>query len=107
MQAVNLILSDARGVYIPRDFVTDNFNEIAWDHCKAWGLTESNFDHWKECAEPEHEHYWEAWDWVLSHAKFHDAETGDVFTLWQDGDLWGLCLERMTEEEKHNFGFDR
>ena len=104
MNAVILILSDARGIYIPRDFVTDNYNEIACDHCLAWGLDP---DSWcvTTCANPEADGYWDAWDEILNNARYVDAN-GDVFTLYQEGDLWGLCVDRMTDEEKSNFGFD-
>ena len=105
MNAVALILSDSRGIYIPRDFLTDNYNEIAVDHCAAWGLNADNFQHWFLALEPDSEIYWDAWDWVLEHAKFTDAD-GNVYRLYQDGDLWGLCFERMTDEEKENFGFE-
>lgn len=104
MHAVNLILSDARGIYIPRDFLTDNDNAIAWEHCKAWGLTESNFEHWKDALDPEHDWYWYAWEWILSNAKYKHGD--DTYFLWQDGDLWGLCFDKMTDEEKSNFGFE-
>lgn len=105
VRAVNLILSDARGIYIPRDFLTDSDNAIAWEHCRSWGLTEDNATQWQDAANPESEWYWEAWHWVLSHAKFTD-KNGDIFILHQDGDLWGLCIERMSDEQKHNFGFE-
>jgi hypothetical protein len=105
MRAVNLILSDARGIYIPRDFVTDNHNEWNLKHCQAWGLTDANREQWEDCKNPDSEFYWDAWQWVLDNAKFTDLN-GDIFTLYQDGDLWGLCVERMTDEEKRNFGFD-
>lgn len=101
--AITLILSDARGVYIPRDFVTDGCGEIAVDHCKAWGIG-------KEDAEilasgPDHEFYWGTWDDVLSNAQYVDEE-GNKYFLSQDGDLWALCYDRMTEEEKSNFGME-
>lgn len=105
LDAVTLILSDARGIYIPRDFVCDDNNEIAVEHCAAWGLTEANGDMWKSAADPESEHYWEDWDYILNNARYKDDE-GHVYTLYQDGDLWGLCAERMTDEEKDNFGFN-
>lgn len=105
MNAVVLILSDARGIYIPRDFVCDDYNEIAWEHCKAWGLNESNIECWQDAANPENEFYWEAWDWILNNAEF-TAESGDKYRLYQDGDLWGICYDKMTEEEKRNFGFE-
>ena len=34
---VLLLLSDARGTYIPRDFVTNAYNKVAVEHCQAWG----------------------------------------------------------------------
>lgn len=105
LEAVTLILSDARGIYIPRDFVCDDNNEIATGHCAAWGLTDANKEQWSAAANPDDERYWEAWDWILNNAQYKD-EDGNVYTLHQDGDLWGLCVERMTDEEKRNFGFD-
>ena len=103
--AVTLILSDARGIYIPRDFLCDDANEIATEHCAAWGLNADNFGEWLLATEPDSEGYWDAWDWVLTHAKYVD-DAGNTYCLHQDGDLWALCVERMTEDEKENFGFD-
>jgi hypothetical protein len=105
MDAVVLILSDARGVYIPRDFLTDDQNDIAWDHCKAWGLTEENAQYWTCAADPDSEFYWEDWDWILANAKYVSKE-GGVYYLYQDGDLWGLCYNKMTPEEKRNFDME-
>jgi len=101
--AVNLILSDARGVYIPRDFITDKYNGIAVDHCKAWGITQEDAE--ILASGPDHEYYWETWDDVLSNAHYVDEE-GNKYFLIQDGDLWALCYDRMTDEEKLNFGMD-
>ena len=47
----------------------------------------------------------DAWDEVLRRAKFvHDD--GREFRLYQDGDLWALCYEHMTDEERSNFGME-
>lgn len=105
MSAVILILSDARGIYIPRDFITNEFGEIDASHCAAWGLTEEDKEWWQDASNPENEYYWDAWDWILDNAEFVDEE-GDKYQLWQDGDLWAICYDKMTEEEKRNFGFD-
>ena len=64
--AVTLILSDARGIYIPRDFLVDEYNDVAMEHCKAWGLTQGNRDQWIDAADPESAYYWDAWEWVLN-----------------------------------------
>lgn len=106
MSPVVHILSDARGIYIPRDFLTDDYNDVAWDHCARWGLTKDNAEHWIDAVNPDSEWYWDAWDWILNNAKYVYEKTGDVFTLYQDGDLWGICFDRMSDEEKRNFGFE-
>lgn len=101
--AVTLILSDARGIYIPRAFVTDNYNEVAVDHCAAWGIDHEDAD--ILASGPDHEFYWETWEDVLNYAQYTDEE-GNKYFLSQDGDLWAFCYERMTEKEKSNFGME-
>ena len=100
---VTLILSDTRGVYIPRDFVTDDYNELAVDHCKAWQIKPDDAS--ILASGPNHEYYWETWDDVLNYAQYIDEE-GNKYFLSQDGDLWAFCHDRMTDEEKSNFGMD-
>lgn len=102
LNAIVLILSDARGIYIPRDFVCNECNEIAIEHCNAWGI--SLYDA-TILQDPENEGYWDTWNDVLNYAEYVDLEDNQ-FKLHQDGDLWALCYDKMTNEEKHNFGFD-
>jgi hypothetical protein len=96
MKNVTLLLSDSRGVYIPRDFV-NGFDLTKWS-----GINDSDVE---TCQNPENEWYWDAWISILDNAKFV-ADDGRVFTLHQDGDLWALCYDSMTDEEKTNFGFE-
>lgn len=97
--AVNLLLSDARGIYIPRDF------------CTSFDLTLPQWSGIKKgdamiCTKgPDHEWYWEAWQAILDAAVYTDNE-GNKYHLYQDGDLWLLDYERMTAEERRNFGMD-
>lgn len=102
MKSIVHILSDARGIYIPRDFLTDNYNEIAESHCVAWGLTEDNKQNWLNATDPDSEFYWDDWEWILNNAKFID-EDGSIYKLYQDGDLWGICYEKLTDDEKLSF----
>jgi hypothetical protein len=95
LPAVALLLSDARGIYIPRVFV-QNFDLSKWE-----GITPENI---AECSDPDNTSYWSAWEEILQDATF--TENGNVWRLSQDGDLWALCAELMTNEEKENFGFD-
>jgi len=96
MSGIQLLLSDARGIYIPRDFVT-GFDLTGWK-----GIPE---DAVKDCENPENEYYWDSWEMILNNATYTD-KNGNVWRLIQDGDLWVYCFELMTDEEKSNFGFN-
>jgi len=95
MNGIRLLLSDSRGVYIPRAFV------------ECFDLNQWNIDskYTERLSSPDNEWYWDNWDVVLNNAK-HIDNGGNVWTLWQDGDLWAICHELMTDEEKTNFGFE-
>ena len=95
MNGLQLLLSDARGVYIPRDFV-DNFDLDKWHVDNKYTYLLSS---------PDNEFYWDYWDVLLCVAYFVD-ELGNKWILLQDGDLWAVCYELLTDEERVNFGFD-
>lgn len=96
MSGIQLLLSDARGIYIPRDFVT-GFDMAEWQ-----GISENDV---KDCENPENEYYWNSWEMILNNAK-HTDKNGNVWRLMQDGSLCAYCFELMTNEEKENFGFN-
>jgi hypothetical protein len=75
-----LYLSDARGVYIPRDFALGTRREC------ITGLSNDVLPILE--AGPEHELYWDAWTCAETNARVTDPQTGVVYSLWQDGDLW-------------------
>ena len=75
-----LFLDSNRGVYIPQ-----NFAEIVKRDCVS-GVTE---DDWNVLAAgPDHESYWDVWNDVESNARVTDPDSGIVYYLYQDGDLW-------------------
>jgi hypothetical protein len=86
-----LLLSDARGVYIPRDFI----NEVR-PECLS-GVKEG--DRMILEKGPDHEWYWEAWDAVLNDARVTDHSTGIVYTVHQDGDCWLVPVGAEWPEE--------
>lgn len=97
MKAIEHLLSDARGVYIPRDFV-DSFSADEWDlNPYSWAFISC-------MTGPDTDDYWQAWEQILNTAEYH--QNGHVWRLHQDGDLWAICYELMTDEEKQNFGFE-
>jgi hypothetical protein len=46
--------------------------------------------------------YWETWEHVLDTA-YCMADDGRKFTLWQDGDLWAVCVDAMAAKEYREF----
>ena len=83
-----LLLSDVRGIYIPRYFA-EGFDLNAWH---------IDFDV-SALSDPDSDLYWDTWERVVSSAFLLDAE-GNCFTLHQDGDLWAICPNLMTDIEK-------
>lgn len=79
---IQLLLSDARGIYIPRDFAESmNREYISGVPDDDWAILEAG---------PEHEHYWDAWTDVLDSATATDPATGVVYRFEQDGDLFAI-----------------
>jgi hypothetical protein len=78
-----LLLSDARGVYIPQDFAQLFGDDFHYDNMQSGWLYEDAIEVCE--AGPEHELYWDAWQAVLDNAE-HKQHAGMV--LWQDGDVF-------------------
>jgi hypothetical protein len=95
--AVTHLLDSRRGIYIPRDFCED-FN------ITMWNLDPESWEVQTCLAGPDVEDYWDAWEQILSHAEYRHGP--DAWFLHQDGDLWALCYERMSDEEKAAFAFE-
>ena len=79
-ERIELLLSDSRGIYIPRDFL--DFDLDKW-HIK---LSDEDLTILQD---PYNDYYWDVWENILQNAYFVD-EKGDRWALWQDGDLWAV-----------------
>lgn len=89
-----LFLSDARGIYIPRDFAESIKRDcVAGVSDEDWTTLEAG---------PDHEWYWEAWDDVCDKAVITDPSNGTVYTVYQDGDCW-LIPQGMEWSEESQF----
>lgn len=99
MSGMQLLLSDNRGVNIPRDFAEFNHNT---GPIRLFNIDEDDADLVILRSGPDHEHYWDAWDSVLGRAKYTDSKGNDWY-LSQDGDLWMYCEALMTDEEYEAF----
>lgn len=90
---IELLLSDARGIYIPRDFVSEN-------DPAQWGIDADDED-WETCHNPDDEWYWEAWASICDKAQY--TKDGKVWALHQDGDLFAVAWDELTDEEYKDF----
>ena len=89
-----LWLSDARGVYIPRDFASSFANR---DH-DVIGVLEDDWIILEAGPDGPTGLYWDAWEDVLNNAVVTDTR-GVRYRLRQDGDLW-LIPEGMEWNDK-------
>lgn len=79
---VNIILSAARGVYIPRDFMQMLSSEEKEFQEKVNGFDSAN---WIHLSSPDEEYYWEVWDELLNSFV---SENGT--RIHQNGDLYEI-----------------
>lgn len=92
--AVILFCDGSSGKYIPQRFAAEISPQF---------LSGVYQDDLNELADPDSEYYWETWEKVCNNAVI--TCNGDEYRLHQSDDLWLICYERMTDEEKENFGF--
>lgn len=89
------LLNDGHGIYIPAKF-TEYHDPV------AWGVAA---DDQKELSSPDNQYYWETWESVLNYAIYTDAD-GNKWHLYQEGDLYAVCYELLTDDEKQFIGIE-
>lgn len=94
MSGMELLFEDRRGVYIPQHFA----EEIK--HHLFSNVSDEQIEILRKG--PDEELYWDTWSEVLDNAEYLD-EHGNIWMLYQDGDVWLYCERLMTDEEKNNF----
>lgn len=98
MESIACLVNGAHGIYAPQAFI-DLYDAA------AWGITPADAEILR--AGPDADWYWEAWDHVLGTA-YYLADDGRRFTLWQDGDLFAIAYDALTDDEyREFFGEDR
>ena len=90
--AFHLLLSDASGIYIPRDFITQ---------FRGWkGYGKGKYPEYKRIlSNPENELYWDAWNELLDKLTY-TTEKGIEHSLYQDGDLFAVDLNLISAWEE-------
>lgn len=93
---IEIFADDSRGIYIPQHFAKAH-NKDVWNFTDCWpdSLTVITGDVMQEG-------YWDAWHDVIDNA-FCIDENNNKWTLYQDGDLFVICSDLMTEEESKEF----
>ena len=89
-----LYADSARGVYIPQHFAESIKREC------VTGVSEENWNLLTLDPNDENtpEHYWDVWNDVEQNARVTCPDTGIVYTLYHDGDLW-LVPENWNPED--------
>jgi len=88
-----LWLSDARGIYIPRDFATsfaDRAKSVKGVSDEDWAILEAG---------PDHEYYWDAWSDVEANAIVTDDD-GVEYGVYQEGDCWLIPMGMEWSDEE-------
>jgi len=91
---MTLILNDARGIYIPRDFTNAVARErVTGISDEDWAILEAG---------PDHEDYWDAWQTVEQDARITD-DHGNVYLIWNDSDCWLVPVGMEWSDEEDTF----
>ena len=90
-EAMILFCDSASGRYIPQRFAA----EIMPQYLR--GVSQDDLN---ELADPDSEWYWHAWHKILDNATVVDGDL--TYRLHHDGDLWLICDELLTDEEREN-----
>lgn len=87
LPSISILFDSSRGYYIPK----------AFSELEGWeGISKKDKNILQ--AGPNNNLYWETWNYVLDNAKFKKDD--NTWFLYQDGDLFAICKELMTREEK-------
>lgn len=84
MESMEILIRDAAGIYIPKEFAS---------FAEYWNVTDDAIAVLK--AGPNHEGYWETWEHVYDVA--YTEVDGHTYVLFQDGDLWAIREDKIEE----------
>jgi len=91
-RAIQLLVSDSWGMLIPQSFVRNY---------EFTGADEKDIETCDRGPDPENEWYWEAWENICRDAFVTIKD--NKYRLYQDGDLFGICEEILTDDEYEAF----
>lgn len=98
MQNIECIVNSAHGVFVPMVFAqTVNRGLLS-------GVSAETLDYLAKEESADDVDFWDVWDNVLNSARI--THNGKIYHLHQDGDLFAIDWDNLTNDEKYNFGFD-
>lgn len=96
-----LFVDSHHGAYIPKVFV-EMINRDYWQPI-------SDYDEKILMAGPDVDdscEYWEVWHKFIDGSQFLTDQDGHKWFLHQDGDVFLMCEEKMTDQEKQQWDID-
>ncbi len=93
-----LLLSDAHGVYLPRDFAqlwskAERAGRVTGVSDEDWAILEAG---------PDHESYWDVWCEVEQDARVFD-DKGNVYRVYQDSDCFLIPVGMVWSDSEDTF----
>lgn len=102
MSGIMLLFEDSRGVYIPRDYAQEIYHKYFTGYMRKDVDELERIGNTRNPTIEDMELYHEIWDRVLQNAE-HVDQDGHAWHLEQDMDVFLVCPELMTEQEKMDF----
>ena len=96
MQNVECIIDGHHGVYVPLVFVQ------TVNRALLSGVAVETLEYLAKEESLEDDGFWEEWDSVLNNARI--THNGKIYHLHQDGDLFAIAWDNLTDEEMVSFG---
>ena len=93
MDNINIICDSHHGIYLPSVWVKNTYN--------IWGIDDDTWEYIGNSDNLEDDYYWDEWHNVLNNAEC--IIKGKHYTLHQDGDLFAIAYDDMTDDERIEF----
>ena len=98
MQNIECIVDSLHGVFVPMVFAQ------TVNRALLSGVSEETLDYLAQNSSVEDVDFWDVWDSVLNTARI--THNGKIYHLHQDGDLFIIDWDNLTEDESDVFGLE-
>ena len=98
MKNIECIVDGSHGVFVPMVFAQ------TVNRALLSGVDAETLDYLAKEESVEDVDFWDIWDSVLNNARI--AHNGKIYHLHQDGDLFIIDWDNLTEDESEAFGLE-